>query len=498
MAALLRRFLLLALVLPTAAHAFGFRDVSRQAAELAKSSYTRPTLANLSYDEYRDIRFRPDHAVWRGTKLPFEIQLLHPGMYYNRAVKLNLVTADGVRPLTFTPEDFDYGANKINLDQLKDLGFAGFRIHYPLNREDYKDELAVFHGASYFRALGKQQRYGLSSRGLAIDTGELSGEEFPEFTEFWIEWPRPQDHQLTIYALLDSPRVTGAYEFTIIPGDDTQTKVRAKLFFRGQIGKLGLGALTSMYLFGENQPAAVEDYRPEVHDSDGLLVQTDSEWIWRPLVNPRRLLITSFGTTNPRGFGLLQRDRQFDHYEDLEAHYERRPSAWVEPEGDWGKGRFELVMIPTPDETNDNVVAFWVPERPFKAEDNFEFRYTTRWQLDADLHPELARVEQTRRGHGWTKEADDSLRFHIDFAGGALDSLSEDAKVVPGVWMGEGGELLERQAYRNDVTGGWRLSLRIRRADNTKPVEMRAVLTDGEQSLSETWAYVLPASATAR
>lgn len=505
MPAILRRSLLVALLLMALpAQAFDLGDVAKKAATLAEKPYEKPdvklppTLANLNYDQYRDIRFRPDHAIWRGTKLPFEIQLLHPGRYYDRAIRLNLVTADGVKPLRYDARDFDYGKNKIDVDELKDLGFAGFRVHYPLNSDAYKDELIVFQGASYFRALGKGQRYGLSARGLAVDTGELTGEEFPSFTEFWIEWPRAEDHQLTIYALLDSQRMTGAYRFKVRPGDDTRIDVSCKLFFRSQVNKIGIGALTSMYMYGENQPAPVEDYRPEVHDSDGLLVHTEQEWVWRPLVNPRRLLITSFGTTNPRGFGLLQRDRNFGHYEDLEARYETRPSAWVEPKGEWGKGRVELVMIPTPDETNDNIVAYWVPERAPQAGDSVSFDYDLYWQLNPDRHPDLAHVEQTRRGHGWVKEADDTLRFHVDFAGGPLKDLPADAKVVPGVWIGDGGELLERQAYRNDVTGGWRLSLRIRRTDESKPLEMRAVLTDGERNISETWAYVLPAASTAR
>lgn len=484
------------------AFAFDFEDVARKARQLAQKSYQEPdrkvpaALANLTYDQYRDIRFRPDKALWHGTRLPFEVQFLHPGLYYDRPVVVNLVTGEGVRALPFKGSDFDYGRTGIDPATAKIPGFAGLRIHYPLNAADYKDEVLVFQGASYFRALAARSRYGLSARGLAVDTGELTGEEFPQFTEFWIEWPRPQDHQLTIHALLDSPRMTGAYRFQLRPGAETVTDVKARLYFRDDVAKLGLAPLTSMYLFGENQPAAAEDYRPEVHDSDGLLIHSDREWIWRPLVNPRRLLITSFGMENPRGFGLMQRDRQFARYEDLEARYELRPSAWIEPRGSWGKGRVELVLIPTPDETNDNVVAYWVPDQVPGAGESLDVEYSLRWQLHPPGPPPLAQVAQTRRGHGWMREPDASLRFHIDFEGGELPSLPAAITPTAGVWIGDSGQVMEKQLYRNDVTGGWRLSLRVRRADESQPLEMRAVLRGGDnKALSETWSYVLPASA---
>ncbi len=492
---------MLALCIATPALAFDFEDVARRAQQLAAKPYERAApalpkvLADLNYDQYRDIRFRPEQALWRSSRLPFEVQFFHPGQYFNQIVRTNLITADGVRQLSFKPEQFDYGSNDLDPDKLRDVGYAGLRVHYPLNRPDYKDELLVFLGASYFRAVGRGQQYGLSARGLALDTGELGGEEFPAFTEFWLEWPRPEDQQLTIYALLDSRRVSGAYRIRLTPGDSTTTEVKLRLYFRDGVKKLGVAPLTSMYFFGENQPAGKEDYRPEVHDSDGLSLHTDPEWIWRPLVNPRRLLITSFGANNPRGFGLMQRDRDFGRYEDLEARYDLRPSAWVEPRGDWGRGRIELVQIPTPDETNDNIVAYWVPEQAPTAGSTLDFEYGLRWEMKFPTEPPLAHVVQTRRGNGGNRSADGGTRFHIDFEGAALERLLPDTRLVAGVWVGDNAELLERQTLRNVVTGGWRVSLRIRRLDDSKPVEMRAVLRNGDENVSETWAYVLPPDA---
>ena len=310
----------------------------RAAVQGAGRSTCRPQLRELDYDAYRDIRFRPEKALWRAEKLPFELMFFHQGRAVPEPVRINVVEPAGERVVAFDPALFDYGKNKLDPQTLRGLGFNGFRVHYAINKPGYKDEVVVFQGASYFRALGKGQSYGLSARGLAVDTAAAEGEEFPRFVEFWIERPRANATSLTIYALLDSRRVAGAYRFVLTPGAETTMQVTARLYLREKIGKLGIAPLTSMFAFGENQPGR-DDYRPEVHDSDGLSIQLgDGEWIWRPLVNPRRLLVTSFGTTNPRGFGLMQRDRSPASYEDPEAQYERRPSAWIEPVGNWGAG----------------------------------------------------------------------------------------------------------------------------------------------------------------
>jgi len=493
-AATLRAALLVLASVPGVAHAaFGFEDVSKRAQQLAAKSYKAPeaklpaALRDISYDDYRDIRFKADHALWRG-RLPFEVQFFHPGFLFQQPVKINVVGAKGVTRLPFDPKAFNYGRNKIDPRDLRDIGFAGFRIHYPLNREDYKDEVAVFLGASYLRAIGKNQGYGLSARGLAVDTALASGEEFPSFREFWLEWPAPEARELVVYALLDSRRVTGAYRFVIRPGEMTVLDVRARLFLRAPVGKLGIAPLTSMYFFGENDPAPVEDYRPEVHDSDGLLIASSTgEWLWRPLVNPKRLLVTSFALDAPRGFGLLQRDRAFARYEDLESRFEKRPTAWVEPVGDWGAGHVELVQIPTADEFNDNIVAFWVPERAPEPGKALELAYRVSWALDGRFGP-LGQVIQTRRG----QVGEDVTRFVVDFDGGLLDKLPRDAAPELSAWTAPGAELLEHRAYRNDATGGWRAVLQVRRTDPDNPVELRAFLRTPEGAVTEAWSYVWP------
>jgi len=492
--------LLLMTSLATHAAAFGFDDVAARARQLASAPYKRPEtglpkeLQGLTYDQYRDIRFKPDKAWWRAAHLPFELMFFHQGLYYEQPVRLHELVGDAVRDIRFDPELFDYGANKLDPKRLKGLGFAGFRVHYALNTPKYKDEILVFLGASYFRALGKGQRYGLSARGLAIDTAVMSGEEFPRFSEFWIERPDPNARELHILALLESPRAAGAYRFVLKPGVDTALEVRARIFLRENVTKLGIAPLTSMFFYAENQrPVQLDDYRPEVHDSDGLSVHAGTgEWLWRPLVNPRRLLVTSFATVNPVGFGLQQRDREWASYQDLEARYDLRPSGWIETRGKWGAGRVELVQIPTPDETNDNVVAYWVPDAPPAPRQPLDLEYRVLWQRETDTRPPLAWVAQTRRGHGYLRKPDDSLSYVLDFEGPALRKLSPDAAVEAVFTVDGNAELVESNAYRNEVTGGWRATLRVRRIDDKKPVELRAFLRLANATLSETWSYVIP------
>jgi glucans biosynthesis protein len=478
--------------------AFEFEDVSKRAQANAQTPYhtdaQKPpsALAALTYDQYRDIRFRPDRALWRADEQPFEVMFFHLGKFQTEPVIINEVTAQGVQHVPYRADEFDYGKNTLTPQTWGDIGFAGFRIHYPLNSDQYKDELAVFLGASYFRALGTGQRYGLSARGLAIDTVGGSGEEFPRFSEFWLVKPAPGAATLTAYALLDSRRVTGAYQFDIQPGVTTSMTVRARLFFRESVATLGIAPLTSMYFFGENQPHRT-DFRPEVHDSDGLLVATGSgEWIWRPLINPRQVLTTSFGMSELRGFGLMQRDRNFHSYEDPEASYELRPGAWVEPIGLWGAGRIELVQLSTPDETNDNIVAYWVPEKQPVAGESFEYAYTLHWQGEEMQQPPGAWVVQTRAGRGFAELADDEQQFIVDFTGPALANLSPDAQVEAVVSSPANGQVLESNAYRVEATGAWRMAVRVKQVDPTQATELRGFLQLGEDVLTETWSNILP------
>ena len=394
-------------VLPVCAEtSFGFEDVVSQAKKLSSESYKEQKislpdkLAKMDYDDFRNLRFVRENGPWYDKRVPFEIQFFHMGSIFKNSVQVNEIVEGKVHKIPYSSRYFTL--NDQPMDAMDDIGYAGFRLHYPLNSETYYDELITFLGASYFRALGADQKYGLSARGLAIDTGLQSGEEFPVFKEFWIKRPVKRNRNITVYALLDSPSVTGAYSFFIIPGATTRMEVTAVLFPRTSIKKVGIAPLTSMYLFGENTKNKFDDYRPEVHDSDGLLMwNNQNEWLWRPLDNSKTLRISSFEDANVRGFGLLQRDRDASHYEDFEAHYQERPSTWVEPITSFGPGVIELIEIPSDKEIHDNVVAFWVPKDPFEKGKEYRFEYRLNWFMNENPTNEpVAEVVSTRTGIG--------------------------------------------------------------------------------------------------
>jgi glucans biosynthesis protein len=295
--------------------------------------------------------------------------------------------------------------------------------------------------------------------------------------------------------------VTGAYRFLVRPGEETVMDIKARLFLRESVAKLGLAPMTSMFFFGETQPAPREDFRPEVHDSDGLGIQTGSgEWIWRPLSNPKRLTVTSFAMVDPRGFGLQQRDRRFASYEDLEARYDLRPSVWVEPVGAWGAGRVELVQIPTPDETNDNIVAYWVPDVAPKPLQPFDHEYRLHWQRALEQKSPSAWVTQSRRGFGHLESAalaaikeKSDFFYTLDFDGPSVRLVADEESLVADVWVDGNGKLLENRVERNTAVGGVRVVMRLRRLDDQKPVEIRAFVRAGKtEKVSETWSYVIP------
>lgn len=452
-------------------------------------------LANMNYDQYRSIRFRPEAALWHNESL-FEIQLFHPGFLYREPVILHMATDGPDSALQFKQEFFNYDGPAAPLAGVApgNIGFAGFRVHYPLNSKDYKDEFLVFQGASYFRMIGPGLNYGLSARGLAIDTAEPQGEEFPVFREFWLVKPAPEETHMVMYALLDSPSITGAYRFDIYPGAPTEMRVEARLFARKDILKLGVAPLTSMYMWGENHTRYVDDFRPEVHDSDGLLMAAaNGEWIWRPISNHRSLHVSSLSDVNPRGFGLLQRDRDFDHYMDMEARYERRPSMWIMPEGNWGAGRAELVEIPSDSETNDNIVAYWVPSEPMKAGSSATFTYRLR-SFD-DYLPENVGGKVIRTRIGWGANPGQQnppphsfRKFVIDFRGGELDNISADAPLEAAL-QNNSGKVSELKVSRLPDGRTWRASFKLE-PDGGKLVDMRLSLKLRDQRMSEVWSYV--------
>jgi glucans biosynthesis protein len=393
------------------------------------------------------------------------------------------------RPIGFSARFFDYGKNKVGRVPA-DLGFAGFRVLQELNAPGKWDEIISFLGASYFRALAQGQHYGLSARGLALDTAEPTGEEFPVFEEFWIERPPLGGRSIVVYALLHGPSVAGAYQFVITPGEETVMRVRAAVYCRKNPVVFGIAPLTSMYAHGENSGWSQTDFRPEVHDSDGLLIETGAgEWIWRPLSNPVGVRVAAFQEVGPRGFGLLQRDRQFEHYGDLEAFYHQRPSLWVEPVGNWGAGSVRLVELPTKDEFGDNIVAFWVPAKLPAPGEAIEFEYKLRWFSDAARRPPAGQTVSTRVAGVPGLPA--LRRFVLEFTSSYLNAQPEDPGIEALVSV-TGGAALENRpvVQKNRFTGAWRVVFEIRPDPSGSPVELRCFLRKGQHVLTETWSYL--------
>ena len=436
-------------------------------------------LSNLSYDQYRDLRFNKAHAVWRDSKLPWQIEFFHRGSIYKGRVDVNEVVDGRSTPILYNPDQFSFGA--VQRPTNEDLGFAGFRLHAPLNRPDYFDEVAAFLGASYFRAVAKGLNYGLSARGLSIKTADPGGEEFPFFRTYWIERPAPSPHPepITVHALLDSQSATAAFRFVISPGDDTVFDTAVTLFPRVDIDQVGVAPQTSMYLFGPNERNRVDDWRPSVHDSDGLLMQTGrGETLWRQLNNPARLQVSSFVDKSPKGFGLQQRERSFAAYEDLESRYEIRPCAWVEPVGDWGEGSVMLVEIPSDKEVNDNMVAFWRPQAKLQAGVGYNYGYKLHWSATPPVHGLPAPFTVTMAGPG----PDASRYFVMDVA--ALPSGATPKLDV----TSDKGQLRNMISTPNPATGGWRISFELV-PGRESAIELHGRLMDGDTPLTETWLY---------
>jgi periplasmic glucans biosynthesis protein len=461
------------------------RELARQ---LALQPYKAPAdtlpseFKTLNVDAYQNIQFDPSKALWRGQGRKFTAQFFHRGYIFQDRVDIFEVAGGRAAPLAYSPDLFNFG--KVTRSQ-GDLGFAGFRIQYPLNRPGAPDEICAFLGASYFRAIAKGQGYGLSARGLAIKTADSGGEEFPVFRSFWLERPAPGSDVLVIHALLDSPSATAAYRFVIRPGETTIFDTETATYPRTDITQAGLAPLTSMFLFDVNGHTRFDDWREAVHDSNGLQLRTGhGETIWRPLTNPRDLQISTFTDTNPRGFGLMQRKRAFADYQDLDSRYEKRPTLWIEPIGDWGKGVVELVEIPSDQEVNDNMVAFWRPQEPLRAKGEYVLNYRLHWCWTPPGQPVMAQAMETRCG----LSVDQSYRqFVIDFVGNSLKGLKPDSP--PALDIGcDRGRIMAAVAQPNPETGGWRIRIDLDTQGN-KLVELHARLMKGDQPLSETWIY---------
>lgn len=441
----------------------------------------------LNYDAYRRITFQPDTSLWRDdTGLQFQLQFYHPGYLFAQMVKLNEFTETHSQPIPFSRNFFDYHDISIPLVSRWGLDFAGFRLLHPLNAADRWDEVISFLGASYHRALAKNQAYGVSARGIAINAGGPGDEEFPAFVEFWIRKPEPNATTVTIHALLDGPSVAGAFTYVVTPGADTVVETKATLFFRKAITTTGFIPLSSMFWFGENSPTRHGDFRPEVHDSDGLLIATDSQnRLWRPLNNPSNLMLTDFEAPNFAGFGLLQRDRSFRTYEDLEAHYQRRPGVWIEPIGKFPEGKVRLIETPTKDEFQDNVSVVWMPKEAIAPGKPFEIAWREHWTFAPVFGGPRGWVAATRQTV--QDGAADRTKFVIDYDPSSLADITANTNLVPEVKVTNGGKVLSSQLVYKQADGARRLIVALQAPVGGGAVEIQARLMLDGRPVTETW-----------
>ncbi len=495
---------------------FTFADVEKEAQLLASQPFVSPDqnqvefLKSIPQDKWQTINFQELKRLWGKERLPFEVGLFHPGFIFDQPPSLHIVKSSEQSPqvqeLPFSTDYFTYTDDELKEDiHQADLNFAGFRLNYPLHHPERKDEVLSFLGATHFRGVGRHSRYGLEARGLIINPAHEAGEEFPYFRRFWLVEPESGTREMTIYALLDSPSFTGAYRFVVTPGPSTIMDIRARFYLREgreMPDKIGLSPLGSMYLHSEKEGPQRGDWRPEVHNSDILLwTGADEKWHQRPLSNPARLQINSFQLNNPAGFGLMQQDGNFDHYQDLEARFDLRSSVWVEPEGNWGDGHLELIEIPSANEINNNIILYWVPES--KPEKSFQFDYKLYWMLAGAIPHQNGRAVATRQ----TQKPDGTTQFIVDFEGGLLDSLNAESALTSVVETFPSVPVTGKALVKNPVTGGWRLTFSVA-APELKLVEsilsarggshslrLTALLKKGEnipEPLTEIWTYDLP------
>ncbi|WP_084398878.1 glucan biosynthesis protein [Henriciella aquimarina] len=466
---------------------FSFAQVREKAKALAAKDYKAPAGApkeasSLNYDQYRRIQFNDEAAIWPEGEHGYRVMLDPRGYLFNQEITINLVEEGQVSPRPYRPEDFDFLDLPVPGKVRDTLGFAGFRVLTPLNQSGKFDEVISFRGASFFRALGTGSVYGASSRGLGIGTASPEGEEFPYFTEFWLEKPKPGTEQVTLYALLDGPSVTGAFKFTVQPGVQTAVDVEASFYPRREVNGIGLAPITSMYFFSPHDlRKQANDFRPAVHDSEGLAIHmANGEWAWRPLVNPAALQVSALAGSVPRGFGLIQRQRGFDAYSDFEAQYYHRPNVWIEPQSGWQDGELMLVEIPTINEFNDNIVAFWRPENAWTKGNVYNVSYRMRWGLSSPAASTIA-VKATRAG----KTLDGKREIFV------IDYDVPDATMLEGAEpeiSSSAGEIKNAVIKRLPNSDKVRLSFELD-AQATNVAELRALLVRAGKPLTETWLY---------
>lgn len=467
---------------------FDRRALVEAARALARRPFAAPAsdlpdaFANLNYEQYIGIKPVPAARVWASEGRGFAVEPLHRGFVFANPVILFTIEDGVVRRLAYDPSRFEFG--RVNVPgNLPDIGFSGFRLFSTFGNGE-PVEFAIVQGATFFRALARGQNFGLVARGLTLRPAETKGEEIPAFRAFWLERPPAGGNALVVHGLLDSESVAGAVSMTLRPGDMTIVDVETTLFPRVNLDHVGLGGIAGSFLFGPNDHRNVDDVRAAAYEVSGLQVLNgQGEWLWRPVQNPEMLQISAFLDNNPRGFGLLQRERDYAVFQDDSQRFEARPSLWIEPIGEWGPGAVQLIEIPSDSETNDNILAYWRPRAPMAAGSEVVFAYRQFWCWTPPERPPLASVAATRVGRGSNGRR---RRFFVDFTGdmlgnGPIPDLKPILTASPGSI-----HALRVLPYPERKT--MRIAFELD-PGNENASEMRLVLEAAGKPLSETWLY---------
>ncbi|MEI8146439.1 MAG: glucan biosynthesis protein [Alphaproteobacteria bacterium] len=460
------------------------RDMSRAPYSAPRADLPR-ALAQLPLDQYRQIGFKPEARLWANENRSFTVEPLHPGNVFTTPVILRTVENGIIRDQRYQAGQFDFGQLQPPSADAA-LFFSGFRARAALNGSLIADDVLTFQGASFFRTLARGQRLGLMARALILNLAEAQGEEFPMFRAFWIERPGAGATTLVVHGLLDSESVTGLYRFALRPGDMTICDVEVTLFPRVDLAHVGIAPLTANFLFAPNDRSGIDDVRNGVHEVNGLQVWNGAgEWIWRPLHNPETLQISAFVDQNPKGFGLLQRDRRFESYNDLDARFERRPSVWIEPLSDWGPGQVQLVEIPVNDEVNRNILAYWRPRQPLARGQEHSFTYRMSWGWGPqERHPgAIASGLRVGRAPGGGRRR----RFFVDFTS---DDFADNAvgSTLKANLSAHRGRILSQDARLVPELRLYRVSFDLD-PEAANLVELRLFIERDGQPASETWLY---------
>jgi len=478
---------------------FSYEALIERARAMSVVAYVPPpqpmpdVVQKIDYEAWGDIRYNTDHALFADGPSVYPVTFFHLGMFFQKSIKMHAVEAGKSREILYSNSYFNMSRDNVAHKLTdKSAGFAGFRLQESRNRSDWRtQDWIAFLGASYFRGIGALNQYGLSARGIIIDAAEPTPEEFPYFTEFYIQGAAKESDPVIVYALLDGASVTGAYRFTILRTEGIVQEVEAAVFLRQNVKRLGFAPLTSMYWFSDTAKRRIEDWRPEVHDSDGLAIWSgNGERIWRPLINQPFAVTSSFVDSNPKGFGLLQRDRDFEHYLDG-VNYERRPSLWVEPLDSWGDGAIQLIELPTDDEIHDNIGAYWRPAGDATAGASYKLHYRLHWLADEPYSANVARCVATRIGRGGQPgkpRPQGVYKFEVEFAGPRLDPLWGDSvKAAPVITASRG---LVEGAFLEPVPGTrrWRVLFDLI-PESTEATELRLFIQGNGEALTETWLY---------